>query len=136
MGIEPPSTEATAPSGLLLTALSERAEHIRDAIVDALGDDYCTQCRECLPCPENINIPELLRLSNLLRAYDLVDWCKDRYKFMGNAGNWYPGVKADKCTECGECEPRCPEQLEIVRLLRALHEALYEGERGRLSTDD
>jgi predicted aldo/keto reductase-like oxidoreductase len=115
--------------------LADRATHVYDRMIHALGGNYCTQCRQCLPCPENINIPELLRLNNLLQAYDLVDWCKDRYKFMGNAGNWYPGVKADSCTECGDCEPRCPEGLPIVDLLKALHEELYEGERGRLSQD-
>jgi len=112
------------------------AERVIARMVEALGADYCTGCRQCLPCPADINIPELLRLNNLLRAYELVDWCKDRYKFMGNAGTWYPGVKADQCTECGECEPRCPERVPIIRLLQALHEELFEGERGRLSRED
>jgi uncharacterized protein len=94
---------------------------------------YCTGCRACLPCPEGVNIPELLRLNNLLRAYDLFEWCADRYKLMGNAAHWYPGVKADKCTECGDCEPRCPEALPVIRLLKALHDDLYSGERGRRS---
>jgi len=112
------------------------AEHVVARMTEALGPNYCTGCRECLPCPVDINIPELLRLNNLLRAFDLLDWCKDRYKFMGNAGTWYPGVKADRCTECGECEPRCPERLQVIRLLAALHEDLFEGERGRLSRED
>ena len=108
---------------------------VHDRMARALPGAYCTECRQCLPCPAGVNIPELLRLNNLLRAYGLADWCKDRYKFMGNAGNWYPGVKADQCTECGDCEPRCPEGLPIIRLLKALHEDLYEGERGRISRE-
>jgi predicted aldo/keto reductase-like oxidoreductase len=111
------------------------AEQVHARIVEALGAEYCTGCRECLPCPVDLNLPELLRLNNLLRAYDLAEWCKDRYKFMGNGGTWYPGVKADRCTECGECEPRCPERLPIIRLVQALHEDLFEGERGRLSQE-
>jgi predicted aldo/keto reductase-like oxidoreductase len=117
-------------------AYSAGGARVLARVAEALGSDYCTECGRCLPCPEGINIPELLRLNGLLRAYDLVDWCKDRYKFMGNAGTWYPGVKADRCTECGDCEPRCPEGLAIVRLLKALHEDLFEGERGRLSHED
>lgn len=116
-------------------ALAEQVAQVHDRMRHALPGAYCTQCRRCLPCPAEVNIPELLRLNNLLRAYDLVDWCKDRYKFMGNAGSWYPGVKADRCTECGDCEPRCPESLPIIELLRPLHADLYEGERGRLSRD-
>ncbi len=115
--------------------LADQVARVHDGIVNALRGAYCTQCRKCLPCPAEVNIPELLRLNNLLRAYDLVEWCKDRYKFMGNAGNWYPGVKADQCTECGDCEPRCPENLPIIELLKALHNDLYEGERGRISQD-
>jgi predicted aldo/keto reductase-like oxidoreductase len=115
--------------------LADQVAQVHERMVRALPGAYCTQCRKCLPCPAEINIPELLRLNNLLRAYGLVDWCKDRYKFMGNGGSWYPGVKADRCTECGECEPRCPENLPIVELLKALHNDLYEGERGRLSRD-
>jgi predicted aldo/keto reductase-like oxidoreductase len=117
-------------------AYAAKAERVIGRMAETLGEDYCTGCRECLPCPADINIPELLRLNSLLRAYDLVDWCKDRYKFMGNAGTWYPGVKADRCTECGDCEARCPERLSIIRLLRTLHEDLFEGERGRLSRED
>jgi len=35
----------------------------------------------------------------------------------------YAGVaiKADACTDCGECEPRCPYGLPIVRKLRHAH---------------
>ena len=116
--------------------LMSRGDEIRETLRAAVGEDFCTLCGECLPCPANINIPELLRLNNLLRGYDLVDWGKDRYKLMGNAGNWYPGVKVDHCTKCGDCEPRCPEKLEITRMLDALHEELFEGERGRMSKED
>jgi len=119
-----------------VAALAAKGDQLRRTIRDRLGADYCTGCRKCLPCPENINIPELLRLNNLHKAYDLDGWVKDRYKFMGNAGNWYPGVKADNCTECGECEPRCPENIEIIRLLKNMHEEHFEGERGRLSNED
>ena len=107
---------------------------VRERIVRLMPPGtYCTVCRGCLPCPEGLNIPELLRLNNLLRAYELADWCQDRYKLMGNAGHWYPGVKIDKCTKCGDCEPRCPERLPIVELLEALHDDLYVGERGSRS---
>jgi predicted aldo/keto reductase-like oxidoreductase len=114
----------------------ELADRLRAHVAEALGTEYCTGCGKCLPCPEDINIPELLRLNGLLRVYDLEEWCRDRYKFMGNAGTWYPGVKADHCTRCGLCEPRCPEGVPIVRLLEALHRDLFAGERGRLSSED
>lgn len=95
-----------------------------------LGTEKCSQCYECLPCPENINIPEVLRLRNLTVAYDMEDYGKYRYGMFENAGHWFPGMKGSRCTECGDCLPRCPEELDIPALLKDTHERL-KGKEGR-----
>jgi uncharacterized protein len=86
----------------------------------------CTLCSECLPCPEEINIPEVLRFRNLLKAYEMVDYGRFRYNMFEGEGHWFPGNFASKCTECGDCLPRCPEKLEIPSLLKETHKELFD----------
>ncbi len=98
--------------------------------IAALGASQCSQCYACLPCPENINIPEVLRLRNLAVAYDMTEYGKYRYQMFENAGHWFPGVKGNCCNSCGDCLPRCPEQLDIPGLLSNTHQRL-NGPPGR-----
>ena len=86
----------------------------------------CTLCAECLPCPEEINIPEVLRFRNLLEAYGMVYYGRFRYNMFEGKGHWFPGNFASKCTECGDCLPRCPEKLEIPKLLFDTHKRLFD----------
>ena len=107
---------------------SDKEERIRlkmDGLINEV-DSLCTLCNECLPCPEEINIPEVLRFRNLLEAYDMKDYGNFRYNMFEGEGHWFPGNFASKCTECGDCLPRCPEKLEIPKLLFETHEKLFD----------
>jgi len=85
----------------------------------------CTYCSECLPCPEDINIPEILRFHNLLKVYDMEDYGRYRYNMLEGKGHWFPGNFAFACTHCGDCLPKCPENIDIPRLLSATHKQLF-----------
>jgi len=79
-----------------------------------LGTDYCRDCGQCMPCPENINVAANLRFESLYSVYGLKAWVKKLYGGLE--------VKADKCTNCGECQQKCLYNLPIVSMLKEAHE--------------
>ncbi len=111
---------------------SNKLNQLEEHFNRVLSTEKCRQCYQCLPCPESINIPEILRLRNLAVAYEMKDYGQYRYGMLENAGHWFPGTKGHRCTDCGDCLPRCPENLDIPKLLRDAHNRLKGNERRRL----
>lgn len=99
---------------------------------ERLGGDLCTLCQDCLPCPAFIDIPEVLRLRNIAVAFDMHNYGSYRYNMLNGSNDWFHGWPGDHCTECGECLPRCPEKLDIPRLLFDTHDLLKTGAGHRM----
>ncbi|MGD6934875.1 MAG: aldo/keto reductase [Candidatus Bathyarchaeia archaeon] len=77
---------------------------------------YCRDCGLCMPCPQKVNIPATLRFESFYSVYGLKNWARKLYGGLD--------VKADKCTRCGLCQPKCPYNLSIEVLLSKAHEKL------------
>lgn len=97
-----------------------------------LADLYCTGCGYCMPCPNGVNIPENLRYMNWYRVWGLEEEAKKAYARLSEEGTWGPwagrieGLKAEACVQCGECEPKCPQNIPIIEQLQEVAEALGE----------
>lgn len=82
-------------------------EDVRNDIL-SLSKVDCTSCNYCMPCPHGVDIPLNFRIYNGHSMYKNDGYVKWAY------GNVVKAKKsADLCIECGECLPKCPQQIEI-----------------------
>jgi len=88
-----------------------------------LADLYCTGCNYCMPCPFEVNIPHIFKMMNYHRVYNIRDFAVKGYAEIGT-NPWVKGKKADACTDCGICETKCPQKIEIRKQLKESHKAL------------
>lgn len=88
-----------------------------------LAELYCTGCNYCMPCPNEVNIPLNFQLMNYHRVYGLTDYSKEEYNKIGTV-EWMKGKKADACVDCGICEEKCPQKIQIRKQLKETAEIL------------
>ena len=67
----------------------------------------CTQCEYCMPCPNGVAIPKVFRIYNDGVVYNNPTRAKKQIAQME------AGSRASACIECRECEPKCPQSIEI-----------------------
>lgn len=78
-----------------------------------LSELYCTGCGYCQPCPAKIEIPKILYLVNCFRVYGLHTFAKKEFEKYCEKYS----VPSDACMNCGKCEKKCPQGLEIQKEL-------------------
>jgi len=66
----------------------------------------------CQPCPNNVAIPRTFDLNNTAIMYNAPDRARWAYE------QWVRGeARASYFPECGECEAKCPQGIEIIEWL-------------------
>ncbi len=107
---------------------AEEREAIEAALEEnkKLADLYCTGCEYCMPCPHGVNIPRNFALMNLHRVFGLTEYAKREYARFDKPDQKERrrGLAASECQECGECEPKCPQNIPIIKQLKETAEAL------------
>ncbi len=72
----------------------------------------CTSCGYCYPCPTGVNIPKCLSL------YDQGIMFDNRIRYKNEYETMEKFERAHNCMACGRCEKRCPQKIEIIKMLR------------------
>lgn len=80
------------------------------------GPVTCTRCEYCIPCPEGVDIPGNFHLYNQAILLDKGEEMAEKYYEMDET------ARADNCIECGQCEAACPQNLEIINLLKDVNQ--------------
>ncbi|MBW2369444.1 MAG: aldo/keto reductase [Deltaproteobacteria bacterium] len=95
-----------------------RVQQVKEAYQAMIKVD-CTACRYCMPCPNNVAISSCFSLYNDVYLFDNLTVSKNMYNMMLE-----PKTRADNCNECGECEEKCPQKIEIIDALKDVHQVL------------
>lgn len=97
--------------------MNERELSVIEKARRAMDEDKSipgTACRYCTDgCPMSIPIPEVFKVKNDVIRYQPWDGGNDAYAIATQGKG-----KASDCIACGQCEAACPQQLEIIELLR------------------
>ena len=91
--------------------MADAVESVRQNILKTKKVD-CTGCKYCMPCPFGVNIPENFSVYNRHAMGKVLnnEWYKKAE---------YPkDATALKCVECGACIKKCPQGINIPKVLK------------------
>ncbi len=109
-------------------SLSPKEHEIINNVKEAFRDRIpvaCTQCNYCMPCPAGVNIPISLKLYNDAVMYKNIPAAARVYNIILKSDQQAPA-----CTDCGECEEKCPQEIAIRDALKKAHAMLGKGSVG------
>lgn len=85
-----------------------------DRLRERVGEKVCTACRYCADCPEGLEIWRLMNIWQHWKVFGLEDWAADALAKLPDE------QKPTNCTQCGACEEKCPNKLDIQQRLEDL----------------
>ena len=79
----------------------------------------CTKCGYCMPCPHGVDIPGNFSIFNDYAMYK--NEASVKWPFSNLKKN---DADFSQCIECGECLPKCPQNIDIPNELKRMQEEL------------
>ena len=109
-----------------LVPVNEQEYKVLDEVTEVLIDSnyiQCTECQYCMPCPYGIDIPGVFgHYNRIVSAGKILKTSKDehyreaRRAFLVGYDRSVPKLRqASHCTNCGQCKPKCPQSIDIVK---------------------
>ena len=88
----------------------------------------CNDCKYCMPCPYGIDIPAILlhynkclNEGNIPQSSQSEGYRKARRVYLVGYDRSVPKLRqADHCTGCGQCNPHCPQGIDIPKELHRI----------------
>ena len=71
----------------------------------------CTSCGYCVPCPHGVAIP------NMFETYNNYAVSHHERPFIRSYESYEVSKRAEACIDCGECVPKCPQNIDIPERL-------------------
>ncbi len=123
--------ENTATASREEPLTTEEKQKVLDMLTETerLSDLYCTGCGYCMPCPNDVDIPANFSAMNYYKVWGLKKHARQLYKRLGRKRKPDGTVVeawAEACIECGECEPKCPQNIPIREQLKETAAVLGE----------
>jgi predicted aldo/keto reductase-like oxidoreductase len=97
-------------------------DEIGDTMRDRVGNG-CTGCKYCMPCPFGVDIPGNFALWNRYRMFQNYDMVKKEWENVAKQDSRPPA-----CTECGQCVPLCPQNINIPEDLKRMQAELTKAQ--------
>lgn len=104
--------ENAASASLDISLSDEQEKAIKEEIEKKLGQvkKICTACGYCKPCPQDIDIPAIFRCLTQREVWGFEKRAQNMFDNLIKNEKTKP---ASSCVECGECEVKCPQKIEI-----------------------
>ncbi len=74
------------------------------------SEPFCRECNLCIPCPDGVEITKILRWDTYYTFYNIRKWTREQYPKLR--------TRVNSCTECGQCEEKCPYELPVIQMLK------------------